>query len=98
MEWGAAAEAVKQFGPLVVAVIFFIWRDYKREERLGKRLDKITDQHNEVMATIVKDNTKAMEEVALAIHRMSAKFDARERREDARDSRETSPRRESPHG
>jgi hypothetical protein len=31
--------AAKEFGPIVLLFAFFVWRDWKREERMAKRLD-----------------------------------------------------------
>ena len=29
---------IKQFGPFFIAVVFFLWRDYRREDRLATRI------------------------------------------------------------
>lgn len=57
---------LKQFGPFVILLGFFIYRDKQREERLGARLDMMQDRFANTMETVVKDNTKAQEAVALA--------------------------------
>ena len=46
---------LKDFGPLVGVVIFFIWRDWKREENLVERVQKLEDFNTEVLANIVKE-------------------------------------------
>ena len=69
-EVGDAIALVKQFGPMLVAVIFFIWRDWKREDRLMKRIDKLEDEQREVImplvtqcTAVISKNTEVMERV-----------------------------------
>jgi hypothetical protein len=57
---------VKQLGPFVGLLGFFIWRDKQREERLGTRLDAMQDRYATTMETIVRDNSKAMQQMAEA--------------------------------
>jgi hypothetical protein len=65
-----AIALVKQFGPMLVAVVFFIWRDWKREDRLMKRIDKLEDEQRNVILPLVTkctgviaENTTVMEAV-----------------------------------
>lgn len=67
-ELGDAIALVKQFGPFFLAVIFFLWRDYKREDRLAKRIDELENEQRNVVLPLVKDcaaviatNTAVME-------------------------------------
>lgn len=46
---------LKDFGPLVGVVIFFIWRDWKREENLVDRVQKLEDFNTEVLSNMVRD-------------------------------------------
>jgi hypothetical protein len=55
---------IKQVGPIAALLLFFVYRDKQREERLGARLDQMQDRYANTMETIVKDNTKAMESSA----------------------------------
>ena len=32
---------LKQFGPLLIAVTFFLWRDYRLEDRLAARIETL---------------------------------------------------------
>lgn len=59
-------ELVKQFGPLAVA--FFLWRDFKREDRLSSRINQLEDeQRNTILplvqecAAVISRNTSVME-------------------------------------
>lgn len=69
---------LKAGGPIVLLLGFMLWRDKtaeekreardrEREERLGKRLDDMSDRYAVTMETIVKDNTAAMNKTAQAV-------------------------------
>lgn len=45
---------LKQFGPLLIAVIFFLWRDYRREDRLAARIETLEDEQREVLLPLVE--------------------------------------------
>lgn len=62
----------KSFGPLVVFLAYFIWRDKAREERLGKRLDEVQDRQATTFLTVIQDNTKAMQAAAAATQQSAA--------------------------
>lgn len=60
---------LREFGPLVVAVIFFIWRDARREDRQQTRIDALEDEFRNVVIPLTKAvtgalvrNTEVMEE------------------------------------
>ncbi len=48
---------LKDFGPLIGIVLFFIWRDWKREENLLDRVQKLEDFNTEVLTGMVKETT-----------------------------------------
>lgn len=50
-----AIQLIKQFGPLLVAVVFFIWRDWKREDRLMKRIERLEGEQRDVILPLVKE-------------------------------------------
>ena len=45
---------IREFGPWVAAVVFFIWRDFKREERLLGRIIILEDQQRGVILPLVE--------------------------------------------
>lgn len=45
---------IKDFGPLVGVILFFIWRDWKREEGLVERVKGLEDFNNDVLTGLVK--------------------------------------------
>ena len=50
----------QRFGPLVGVVLFFIWRDWKREETLTKRIQALEEYHRDVLVELVKNTTSAI--------------------------------------
>ncbi len=46
---------LKDFGPLVGIILFFIWRDWRREENLLDRVQKLEDFNTEVLSIMVKE-------------------------------------------
>ena len=48
-------ELLKDFGPLVGIILFFIWRDWRREENLVERVQKLEDFNIEVLSNLVKE-------------------------------------------
>lgn len=61
-EFADAIALIKQFGPMLVAVVFFIWRDWKREDRLMKRIDKLEDEQRDVLLPLVTNCTRVISE------------------------------------
>jgi hypothetical protein len=55
--WGVV---LKTFGPLLVAVIFFIWRDYKREDKLSKRIEQLETEQRDVILPLVRETTEVI--------------------------------------
>ena len=66
-EFADAMCLLRQFGPFFLAVVFFLWRDWKREDRLSNRLDQLEDEQREDILPLVKDiiakNTGVMERI-----------------------------------
>ena len=65
-----ALALIKQFGPMLVAVAFFLWRDWKREDRLMGRIDKLEDEQRNIIlplvtkcTEVISKNTDVMESV-----------------------------------
>lgn len=50
-------EFLKQFGPLAGIVLFFIWRDWKREDRLTGRVEKLEDEQRNIILPLVEKST-----------------------------------------
>lgn len=63
-----SAWLVKNFGPLLAAVVFFVWRDARREDRLFTRVDELENEQRNVIlplvketATVITRNTEVMQ-------------------------------------
>ena len=75
-EFTDALELIQQFGPFFLAVVFFLWRDWKREDRLSNRLDELENEQREVILPLVRDcssviakNTAVMERIERSLDR-----------------------------
>lgn len=72
--WGVV---LKTFGPLLVAVIFFIWRDWRREDRLSSRIELLENEQRDVILPLVQEttavivlNTEAMQQNMRVMERL----------------------------
>lgn len=68
------AAFLKDFGPAIGVILFFIWRDWKREDRMAKRIEALEEfQQRELIGliekthTIVAHNTEQLKWVASLI-------------------------------
>jgi hypothetical protein len=50
----------QNYGPFVAAVVFFIWRDYRREDRLSTRIKELEEEQREVILPLVKSCTEVI--------------------------------------
>jgi hypothetical protein len=76
-------ELIKSFGPLVGLVLFFIWRDWKREDRLTTRIEKLEDEQRDIILPLVSKsteviarNTEVMERLDVALEAIRGVADA----------------------
>lgn len=60
-------ELIQQYGPLAGAVVFFIWRDWKREEKLTARIEKLEDEQRHIILPLVEKATTVIAENTLAL-------------------------------
>ena len=54
------AQLLKDFGPILGIVLFFIWRDWKREENLVERVQKLEDFTTKVLSDMVKEQSSVI--------------------------------------
>jgi hypothetical protein len=54
------ATLIKDFGPLIGVIIFFIWRDWKREESLVERVTTLEKYQQETLASLTKQNIEVI--------------------------------------
>lgn len=48
---------IQEYGPLAGAVLFFIWRDWGREDRMNSRIEKLEDEQRSVLLPLVREAT-----------------------------------------
>ena len=77
MEW-----IIRNFGPFCGIIIFFIWRDYRREDNLQTRVKELENEQREVILPLVKDcsaivakNTLVMEQNIKVMERLERIFE-----------------------
>jgi len=51
---------LREFGPLVAAVMFFIWRDWQREGRLQTRVETLEKDFRAVVIPLTESVTVAL--------------------------------------
>jgi len=72
----------QNYGPFITAVVFFIWRDYRREDRLTTRIKELEDEQREGILPLVTNctevitkNTQVMEANMKVMERLSIAID-----------------------
>lgn len=53
-------EILKNFGPLVSILAFFIYRDWQRELKLTRRIEKLEDYQKRMLQNLVEKTTTAL--------------------------------------
>ena len=73
---------LQNYGPFVAAVVFFIWRDYRREDKLSTRIEELEDEQRQVILPLVKSctevitkNTQVMEQNVKVMDRLNSVID-----------------------
>lgn len=64
MDWAL----IGQYGLPIALVIFFVIQGRDREKRMADRIDKQDDYVQDLQATVIKDNTQAMNRMADSHH------------------------------
>ena len=54
------AMILRDFGPIVGIILFFIWRDWKREDKLLERVTRLEDYQQETLVKMITDTTTAL--------------------------------------
>jgi len=73
---------LQNYGPFVAAVVFFIWRDYRREDRLTTRIGELEEEQRKVILPLVKNctevitkSTQVMEQNTKVMERLNSVID-----------------------
>lgn len=51
---------LENYGIPLALVVFFIWRDWKREQQMTSRIQGLEGEMRDILKTLVKDTTKAL--------------------------------------
>lgn len=60
MDWIAL---IKEVGPYLGLMFFFIWRDYRREEQLVKQINELQKFIREELVDLIEKTTEALKNV-----------------------------------
>jgi len=59
-------ELTKSVGPIIALLMFFIWRDFRREQTMTKRIQDVEDYQKNRLEQLVVESSRIMGEVAEA--------------------------------
>ena len=62
---------VRQYGLPIALVMFFIWRDWKRENSMMIRINKLQDEIRDILKDLVTKCTTALVENTNAMHKLA---------------------------
>ena len=48
---------LKNYGPLLLGLIFFLWRDARREDRLLTRVETLEDEQRKIILPLVQETS-----------------------------------------
>ena len=65
------AKILEQIGPMAAIVVFFVWRDYKRELLQYDRLKSLEQYQQKVLEGLVSQTTKALTQSSECIRWLS---------------------------
>jgi hypothetical protein len=57
MRW---LELIKEVGPYFGIMFFFVWRDFRREERLEKQVEKLNEFIQETLVGLIAKTQEVM--------------------------------------
>jgi len=68
---------LKQYGPLILVVIFLLWQGWKRETRMGDRIDLLEDEQRNVLLPMVERCTEVITQNTNVMERLEKSLDER---------------------
>lgn len=69
-------ELVKQFGLMASTVAFFIWRDWKREDRMTTRVAQLEDQQHNIILPLLQQTTQVIARNTLVMEQVQRELEA----------------------
>ena len=61
---------LRQYGPLVLVVGFFLWQNWLRELRMSKRISKLEDEQRQVLLPMVERCTDVIAQNTAMMERL----------------------------
>jgi hypothetical protein len=74
-ELTALIPLVKQYGPYLAVILFFIWKDWKREVRSSNRIEKLEDEFRNGLLTTVMKNSEVVTKNTGVLTRVEKRLD-----------------------
>jgi len=68
-------QLVANFGPLAGVVLFFIWRDWKREDTLSARVEKLETYQRETLSSLIERAITALAQNAECLRWVTRSMD-----------------------
>ena len=68
---------LKQYGPLIVVVAFFLWQGWVREGRMSKRITNLEDEQRSVLMPLVERCADVIAQNTLMMERLEKSMDER---------------------
>jgi hypothetical protein len=51
---------LREFGPLLGLILFFVWRDWKREDKLAQRIEALEAYQRDTLVDLLRETTVAL--------------------------------------
>ena len=74
---GELITVLKQYGPLVLVVAFFLWQGWCRENRMSARITKLEDDYKQILLPLVEKCTKVIARNTIIMRRLEQALDER---------------------
>lgn len=70
-------DVLREFGPAIALAVFVLFRDYKREDRLTTRIEKLEDEQRNTILPLVEKTTEVITHNTAVMMRLEAALDKR---------------------
>ena len=60
IDLGELVTVLKNYGPLILVVAFFLWQGWCRENRMSARITKLEEDHQKILLPLVERCTKVI--------------------------------------
>jgi hypothetical protein len=77
IDFGELITVLRQYGPLVLVVAFFLWQGWCRENRMSARITKLEDDYKKILLPLVQKCTKVIAKNTVIMRRLEQALDER---------------------